>query len=480
MRRGSWVLAFGSIVLAAAAHAQPVSVTWPLNATTMQNPAPAPASVIVTPQVIAPGSGPAMSVFDYWPSHTPQAQRLYAGTSGWTAGSWSPARYIQFEVGPSPGTQLSISSVKFNYGGAQGAPNRMRSLVQVSTNNSTWTVLNPALNYPSTNFNGFSHLFNSPLNVAPGQKFTLRIHPYAIQNQTPTGPLFAAHHGVTIQGVSTPAPGAPDLAVTKSCTNQGQANNGVLCTITIKNNGTVPSLAPLTIVDTPTASPGSTLTGAGTTTGFPVGCSSGAGPVPPTISCTANATINPGAQHTVLISFQVPPGGSLGNCVTVTQPTPAGAAPDPNPSNNTNVCSTTVTQPPVNVADLSVTKSCAVIGPNRLVRCTISVVNSGPVPTPTPWNLQETLTGLPGGTQLVNIGAAGIACTGVSPPMTLSSPINCQLYNPVVPNAPPYVILVDFRPPQATTFHNCATVSHTGGTETNVSNNTACTTLAVP
>lgn len=131
--------------------------------------------------------------------------------------------------------------------------------------------------------------------------------------------------------------GRPDLSVTKVCVVN--APQSVLCTVTIKNIGQVPSVSPLTLTDTPTAPAGSTYTGAGSNTGLPVSCSLGAGPVLP-IPCTASKSMQPGESADVLFSFKVPSGGQFKNCVSVSQGSNAATPSDPNPANNTNICTT--------------------------------------------------------------------------------------------------------------------------------------------
>ena len=129
----------------------------------------------------------------------------------------------------------------------------------------------------------------------------------------------------------------PDLSVTKSCVVNGVSGGqqSVLCTVTITNIGANPSLAPLTVSDTPTAPSGATYTGAGGS--LPIGCSLGAGPVLP-IPCSANVSLQPSESGTALFSFRIPEGGSFSNCVTVTVPRNAGNPGDLSPANNTNIC----------------------------------------------------------------------------------------------------------------------------------------------
>lgn len=131
----------------------------------------------------------------------------------------------------------------------------------------------------------------------------------------------------------------PDLSVTKTCAVDGQnaGQESILCTVTVTNIGANASLAPLTIVDTPTAPAGSTHTGTGGS--LPIGCSLGAGPVLP-IPCSANMSLQPGQSGTALFSFRIPAKGAFTNCVTVTVPRDASNPGDQSPANNTDICTT--------------------------------------------------------------------------------------------------------------------------------------------
>ena len=137
----------------------------------------------------------------------------------------------------------------------------------------------------------------------------------------------------------------PDLMVTKTCAVNGPQS--VLCTVTVKNIGQVPSVAPLTFTDTPTAPAGSTYTGAGSNSGLPISCSLGAGPVLP-IPCTANKSLQPNETADALFIFRmpVPMCGTFTNVVTVTQGSNVATLPDPNPANNTNISTTLNLGPP--------------------------------------------------------------------------------------------------------------------------------------
>lgn len=128
------------------------------------------------------------------------------------------------------------------------------------------------------------------------------------------------------------------MKVTKVCAN-GPLQS-VLCTVTVTNIGTVPSVSPLSLTDVITGAPANALfTGGGGT--LPISCSPGAGPVLP-IACSANISLLPNQPKTALFSFKFPTGATFTNCATVTQgQNPLGTS-DPNPANNTNICTTIV------------------------------------------------------------------------------------------------------------------------------------------
>jgi uncharacterized protein (TIGR02145 family) len=184
---------------ATSASAQTVA-TWPLTQSTAGNSA-APALVTASPEVVA--GTPAVQVFDYWAG---QAQRLWAGTSGWIAGGVNTQRFIQFDAAPTPGNQLSVTGVSFNYGGA-GINGHIRSQVRYSVDNwTTFTVLGTPLAYPNPAMLPFNQGFTAPP-VTPGNKFSLRIYPYADVSSIGGSPTFASHNNVVIRGTSTPVAG---------------------------------------------------------------------------------------------------------------------------------------------------------------------------------------------------------------------------------------------------------------------------------
>ena len=160
----------------------------------------------------------------------------------------------------------------------------------------------------------------------------------------------------------------PDLSVTKVCVNQPLQS--VLCTVIVTNLGTVPSVSPLKLTDVVSGAPANALfNGAGGT--LPISCSPGAGPVLP-IACSANIALLPNQPKTALFSFKLPTGGSFTNCATVTQQNAAGTLLDPNPANNTNIC-TTVTVPPPSGGGGPIT----IVTPPPSGACTSQTVVSG-------------------------------------------------------------------------------------------------------
>ena len=77
-----------------------------------------------------------------------------------------------------------------------------------------------------------------------------------------------------------------DIQVQKSCDlYPANGPTAIRCRIDVSNIGTVASIAPLTIVDTPGGPAGTTYLGSPTST-FP--CSNPTGPLPSTLNCGAN------------------------------------------------------------------------------------------------------------------------------------------------------------------------------------------------
>lgn len=158
--------------------------------------------------------------------------------------------------------------------------------------------------------------------------------------------MFSAPGSVSAQ------PG-PNLYVTIGCAlapNVGP--QAVSCHFDVGNGGTVPSAAPVTVTLTPSMSAGSTYQGGSGT--FP--CSTPVGSMPASIACGSNLSLAPTQNGTTHLNFNVPQGGSFSLCATATQGSNAATLPDPNPTNNTNVCTKIMVPPPPSGGKFSVTK----------------------------------------------------------------------------------------------------------------------------
>ena len=178
-------------------EAQAVTVTWPLtaNQTSFSS-----ASTLATGanEIVSGGTAPTVSIFDYWNGH---AQRLNAGSSGWTAGPMNPTRFLQFDVVPAAGHSFTATNVYFNYGAANVA-NQIKSDVAWSTDNwMTSHTLATGLSYPPIATASYNSAVSAP-SVPPGGRFSVRIYPYAVINSTAMAPTFASHNAVVITGNS--------------------------------------------------------------------------------------------------------------------------------------------------------------------------------------------------------------------------------------------------------------------------------------
>ena len=119
------VACVATLLCATSAAAQAASATWPLLSSQAGT---ATGLVAAAPEIVSGGS-PAMSVFDY----TTDGQRLYMGTTGWTAGTAVPTRFVQFDLAVAAGHTFQVGGVSFNYG-ASAKPSSMASEVWYSTN----------------------------------------------------------------------------------------------------------------------------------------------------------------------------------------------------------------------------------------------------------------------------------------------------------------------------------------------------------
>lgn len=200
-----------------------------------------------------------------------------------------------------------------------------------------------------------------------------------------------------------------DLAVTKSCPGSVTAGNNVTYTIDVTNNG--PNTATNVFMDD--ALPiGTTFisgsTSQGTCAFLPNGTPITA--LNQVIHC-AVGFMQPNATVTVTIVVNVP-SGFVGSSITDSA-TVGGPVIDPNTSNNTATCATTV-NPPTNPIDLSVTKACgsgtAIAGTDTSY--TVSITNNNPNNSAADTAHNVVLTdSLPGGVTFVSSNPTSPTCT---------------------------------------------------------------------
>jgi hypothetical protein len=218
------------LFFAAGVSAQPASITWPLNGSTQLNPAAPVGNVTGAMEIVSPGTAPSMSVKDYWPGHSPEGQRLWAGAAVWPMGTEAADRFIEFNASPTGGNILSVKYVSFNFGGAgnhyggSGVSGRIRSMAYYSIDGwltRTLITTSGPLQYPKATM--ASLVSNYPVfpPVAHGSTFSVRIHPFAVGVAT-VAPYFATHNMVTIAGTTAPA----DPATSSICGTKFNDLNG--------------------------------------------------------------------------------------------------------------------------------------------------------------------------------------------------------------------------------------------------------------
>ncbi len=240
----------------------------------------------------------------------------------------------------------------------------------------------------------------------------------------------------------------PDLTITK--THSGmiyQGQQGVTFTFVVTNVGGAAAVGADVVSDTalPSFFSATGLGGAGWT------CT------PATLSCTRTDPLPPGASYppitvTVDVAHNAPVSSGV-NVVTV-----SGQG-DVNPGNNTATDPVTILAGP----DLAITKthtgsfSQGQIGATY----TITVTNTGGVPTTAPVVVNDTL---PPGLTATSISGTGWTCT--------LGPLQCSRPDVLVPGAsyPPITITVNVSPTAPATLTNIATVS--SGGDVNSANDT--------
>lgn len=189
--------------------AQSASVLWPL--TVDQNPNSPSGNIQANPQIIGPGSAPAMIIFSY-----NNGQRLWVGNSGWIAGSLDITRFIQFDASPTTGNNFTVTNVSFNYSDFPLGTdfNILNSRVFYSTDGwQTSTAIGSVIVYKNTIVQTFSQSLN--VTIQNNQTFSLRIFPYSPNGGIAGTPTFAIHSNVIIEG-TTQASTTSDLCAVDS------------------------------------------------------------------------------------------------------------------------------------------------------------------------------------------------------------------------------------------------------------------------
>ncbi len=110
--------------------------------------------------------------------------------------------------------------------------------------------------------------------------------------------------------VTLPSPAAPDLSVTNACTLYGP--NTAMCTLTLKNIGTVASPGAFTILDAVPSGPPDASIGPHGGGLQPLACSGTVGSHVQPQTCNFNHAFSPGETQTFYFVFNSVQGGVLG------------------------------------------------------------------------------------------------------------------------------------------------------------------------
>jgi uncharacterized repeat protein (TIGR01451 family) len=266
-------------------------------------------------------------------------------------------------------------------------------------------------------------------------------------------------------------PPAPDLSITKVGVVSGDT---VTYTITVTNNGTLPTPGSIVMRDTLPSVPAGVLFSASGST-----CS-GFGAVP--CLWSYSTPLAPGAQLVYTVTLIVPAsGGTVINCASVAQGLNVGTPGEADLTNN-RACATNVVSP-APAPDLSITKVGVVSG--NTVTYTITATNNGTVPAPGPIVMQDSLPSAPAGVLFSGATGSSSTCSGVG-----AGPIVCTSGTALAAGGQlTYTITLTVPGggaggPGGGTVTNCASVTQGGnvGTpgETDLTNNRACATNVVP
>jgi uncharacterized membrane protein YiaA len=155
------LIALVTIGLASATMAQNACVTWALTAD--QLPTSTSGNVSAQTEIISSGSNaPLMSVYGY-----NAGQQLWVGNTGWIAGALDPSRYIEFNASPTPGNDLNVTSLSFDYNDLPLGTNFNIIAFQVYYSTDNWNTPNQLGGtgfYLNTVVQNFSASLNATVN----------------------------------------------------------------------------------------------------------------------------------------------------------------------------------------------------------------------------------------------------------------------------------------------------------------------------
>ncbi|MCS6936142.1 MAG: LamG domain-containing protein [Candidatus Bipolaricaulota bacterium] len=305
----------------------------------------------------------------------------------------------------------------------------------------------------------YTATFSFPANVQPG---------IPIENcatATVSGQLIS-RSCVPVQ--IAPPPGRCDLQIRKSVSpNPVLSGQQVTITLTVQNVGNAPCPPgpfPGTIVrDNKPAGIGSfTLTSATAPAGWQCGLEMPAG----NLTCATPNPLPPGytATFTFTASVTAPPGSTIQNCATVTNPN------DTNPTNNQSCVTISVIGIPPPPIDLTLAKLLdGVLRPEAEVTYVLRVTNVGGAATRAPIRVTDPL---PPQLRFVSATGAGWSCS------VSGQNVICTSTGSIAPNQSSTILLrVRVVAAPGTQITNCATVETEG--DANPANNRGCHTGTV-
>lgn len=200
------------------------SVKWNLSTSDSMRVSSTTGNVIGQKEIIGAGSN-GMVVANY----NSNGQRLNQGSYGWAQETTqNDSRFIQFDIAPSTGYDLSVTNILFNYGWA-GSTSAMKSNVYYSIDNwVTRTQLNSdvgVLVYGNSTGTAYAKTLN--VLVADGKVFSVRIYPFWASPTTTSTSKYAVHNTVEISGVTTTAGSSTPLTINTSAITNVTFNSAV-------------------------------------------------------------------------------------------------------------------------------------------------------------------------------------------------------------------------------------------------------------